>query len=86
MPFSQLHRTYNMAIINISEFISDVENIHQSLTLSYMESVVYWCEAKGLEVETISSIVKNNRVLKSKIRQEAEDLNFMKKKGARLPI
>lgn len=75
-----------MAIINISEFISDVENIHQSLTLSYMESVVYWCEAKGLEVETISSIVKNNRVLKSKIRQEAEDLNFMKKKGARLPI
>ncbi len=75
-----------MGVINITEFISDIETIHQSLNLSYMESVVYWCEAKGLEVETVSSIVKNNRVLKSRIRQEAEDLNFMKKKGAKLPI
>jgi len=73
-------------MINIAEFISDVEYIHQTLTLSYMESVVYWCEAKGVEVEIVSPIVKNNRVLKSKIRQEAEDLNFMKKRGAKLPI
>ena len=82
----QLHKEHDMSIINIPEFISDIESIHQTLTLSYMESVVYWCEAKNLDVEIVSSVVKNNRVLKSRIMQEAEDLNFMKKRGAKLPI
>jgi len=31
--------------------------------------------------------VKKNRVLKSRLKQEAEDLNFLKrKKGSKLPV
>ena len=73
-------------MINTAEFIADLETLRQDLQLTYMEAVVYWCEAKGVDVESVSGIVKNNRVLKSKIRQEAEDLNYIKRRGARLPL
>lgn len=74
-------------MINTNEFISDVEILHETLSLSYMEAIVYWCEARGLDVESISHIVKKNRVLKSRLKQEAEDLNFLKrKKGSKLPV
>jgi len=74
-------------VINTNEFISDVEILHETLSLSYMEAIVYWCEARGLDVESISHIVKKNRVLKSRLKQEAEDLNFLKrKKGSKLPV
>jgi hypothetical protein len=74
-------------MINASEFISDVEILHETLSLSYMEAIVYWCEVRNLDVEAVSHIVKKNRVLKSRLKTEAEDLNFIKrKKGTKLPI
>ena len=73
-------------MINTSQFLADVESLHETLSLSYMESIVYWCEARGLDVEAVSIIVKNNRVLKAKLRTEAEGLNYIKKRGAKLPI
>jgi Phage late-transcription coactivator len=73
-------------MINTSQFISDIETLHETLSLTYMEAVVYWCEARNLDVDIVSSIVKNNRVLKAKIRTEAENLNYIKKRGAKLPV
>ena len=73
-------------MINTSEFLNEIETLHQTLQLSYMEAIVYWCEARNLDVEAVSGIVKTNRVMKAKLRQEAEDLNYMKKRGAKLPV
>lgn len=74
-------------MINPTEFINEIETLKQTLSLTYMESVVYWCEARGLDVESVSGIIKKNRVMKSKLKQEAEELNFMKKKkGSKLPL
>jgi hypothetical protein len=74
-------------MINTNEFISDVEILHKTLSLSYMEAIVYWCDARNLDVESISHIVKKNRVMKSRLKTEAEDLNYIKrKKSSKLPI
>lgn len=74
-------------MININEFISEIETLHEELQLTYMEAIVYWCEARGLDVESVSHIVKKNRVMKSRVKAEAEDLNYLKrKKGAKLPL
>jgi len=74
-------------VINTNEFISDIETLHRDLQLTYMEAVVYWCEARAIDVEAVSHIVKKNRVMKAKIKAEAEDLNYIKrKKGSQLPV
>lgn len=74
-------------MINTAEFINDVEILHETLSLTYMEAIIYWCEARGLDVEAVSQIVKKNRVLKSRLKTEAENLNFLKrKKGSTLPV
>lgn len=74
-------------MINTNEFIAEVETLHTKLDLTYMEAIVYWCESRNLDVEMVSHIVKKNRVLKSKIKSEAEDLNYIKrKKGGKLPV
>lgn len=74
-------------MINTNEFISEIETLHEELQLTYMEAIVYWCEARGLDVESVSHIVKKNRVMKSRVKAEAEDLNYLKrKKGAKLPL
>lgn len=74
-------------MINASEFIDDIEELRKTLSLTYMEAVVYWCEARSLDVESVSYIIKKNRVLKSRLRSEAENLNYLKKKAsAKLPV
>lgn len=74
-------------MINVNEFVTEIETLHETLSLTYMESIVYWCEARGLDVESVSPLVKKNRVLKSKLKSEAERLNYLKaKKGAKLPV
>lgn len=74
-------------MINTTEFINEVEILHETLSLTYMEAIIYWCEARGLDVEAVSHIVKKNRVLKSRLKTEAENLNFLKrKKGSTLPV
>lgn len=74
-------------VINANEFIAEIETLHEELQLTYMEAVVYWCEARAIDVESVSHIVKKNRVMKAKIKAEAEDLNYIKrKKGAKLPL
>jgi hypothetical protein len=74
-------------VINANEFISEIEVLHKSLGLTYMEAIVYWCEARALDVESVSHIVKKNRVMKSRLKTEAEDLNYIKrKKSAKLPL
>jgi hypothetical protein len=72
--------------INKNKFLLDVEEIRKTLDISMMEAVVYWCEARSIEVELVAHIIKGNKTLKSKIKAEAESINYLRKKGARLPV
>jgi hypothetical protein len=69
----------------IVDFSYEIEKLVLSKSLSYIDAVVYYCEKNDLEVEVIAKMVTG--ALKSKIKLEAEDLNFLPKSNtAKLPF
>ena len=52
-------------------------------SMTRMEAIIHHCEQTGLEVDVASTLVSS--ALKSKIREEAQELNLLKK-TARLPV
>ena len=67
----------------ITEFSLLIENISYEENLSYIDSIVYHCEQTGMEIEIASTLLTS--VLKAKIREEAEEINLLKK-TSKLPI
>lgn len=66
-------------------FVKDIEGLMKNKRISIMEAVVLWCEQHDTEIEYAASLIKKNKILKTKVRDQAESLNFMKK-TAKLPV
>lgn len=64
-------------------FAADIEQIVAETDYNYIEAIVEYCNTTGMEIEVASSLVNNN--LKSKIENDAQDLNLLPK-SARLPF
>jgi len=75
----------NIKKISSEEFIREVEILVRDHNLDYMDAVLHFCETKGVEMETIASIIKSNPSIKSKVQEEAEGLHLLPKKS-RLPL
>ena len=71
-------------IITPSKFALLIENIVKDKKVSYMEAVVLYCEENGIDPSNIKPLV--NKHLKEKIAYEAQSLNMLKDKTAKLPI
>ena len=69
----------------VSKFIADIERLRKDDNLPYMDAVICYCEKNQLEIEVVAKFISKNLLLKSKIQQEAEDLNYLPK-TSRLPI
>jgi len=67
----------------ISEFSIKVAEMAEELNLTIMDAIVGYCEKTGMEIDVASTLV--SAALKSKLREEAQELNLLKK-SARLPI
>jgi len=65
------------------EFFLKIEDIVNDTKMSYMDSVLFYCEQNEMEPETAATLITGK--LKQKIREEAEDLNFLPK-TAKLPV
>ena len=68
-----------------NSFVTEVEEIRSKSNMEYIDAVVHWCEKNKVEVEFIAAFIKKDLVFKSKLQEEAEYLNIIKK-TARLPI
>lgn len=66
-------------------FFQEIERIREKNNMDYMEAIVSYCETKGLDIEVAAKFINTNIAMKSKIREEAEDLNYLER-TARLPI
>ena len=62
---------------------SEIEEIVERTSMSYLDAMLYHADENGLESETVAGLV--NVKTKTKLREEAEILNF-KPKTAKLPI
>ena len=62
---------------------SEIEEIVIRTKMSYLDAMLYHADENGLESETVAGLV--NVKTKTKLREEAEILNFMPK-TSKLPI
>jgi hypothetical protein len=67
----------------ISEFSMKVAEMAEESNLTIMDAIVGYCEQTGMEIDVASTLVSS--ALKSKLREEAQELNLLKK-SAKLPI
>ena len=65
------------------EFFLKIEDIVNETKMGYMDSVLFYCEQNEMEPETAATLITGK--LKQKIREEAENLNFLPK-PAKLPV
>ena len=67
----------------IKEFSMLIESIANENKLGLMDAICHHCKETGLEVEIAATLISS--ALKAKIRDEAQDLNLLKK-SSKLPI
>lgn len=71
-------------IMNTQAFSTIIEDVVKEKRIPYMDAVVWYCEQKGVEIETGAKLV--NSIIKKKIEAEAADLNYLKEKVTKLPV
>lgn len=74
-----------MILFDSAKFIRDVENMKSKKGIEYIDAVVSWCEKNKIEIEFVAGYIKRDPVMRSKLQEEAENLNILKR-GARLPL
>ena len=67
----------------ISEFSDTINDIAERLRITRMDAILHHCEQTGMEVDVASTLISS--ALKSKLREEAQELNLLKK-TAKLPL
>ena len=73
-----------MSIITPNKFAMLVEDIVRKKRVSYIDAVVLYCTENQIDPSTTKSMI--NKGLKEKIAYEAQELNMLKEKTAKLPI
>ena len=71
-------------IVTPNKFALLIEDMVKTKRISYIDAVVLYCEKHNLDPSTTKSMINKN--LKEKIAYEAQGLNMLKEKTAKLPI
>jgi hypothetical protein len=67
---------------NQLSFSKEIEKQSKEKELGLIETIVDYCAELGIEVDTVSKLL--TPTLKVRVRDEAEKLHFLEKKGTRL--
>jgi len=82
---SQVKKEVEKKFLCSQKFAQDIEKIVKSSKLNYIDAIVTYCEENSIEIETASKLV--SKPLKEKIKNDAIELNFLKKTTrAKLPL
>ena len=68
----------------IKQFSLMIEELARRLQCTHMDAILEHCKETGFEVEVASTLITPK--LKSLIRDEAIEMNMLKKEGSRLPL
>jgi hypothetical protein len=66
-----------------NEFSLHIEERVFREKIGYMDAVIQYCNEVDIDIESVSKLI--NQSLKDKIQSEAEDQNYLKKRG-KLPL
>ncbi len=82
---NQVRDEINKRFLCPQKFAQEIETIVKASKINYIDAIVHYCEENSVEVETISKLV--SKPLKEKIKNDAIQLNFLKKTTrAKLPL
>ena len=72
------------SIITPNKFALIVENIVKDKRISYIDAILEYCKDNEIDPSNTKSMI--NKTLKEKIAFEAQNLNMLKEKVAKLPL
>lgn len=67
----------------IKKFSMMIESMSEEMKIGYMDAICHHCKETGMEIEVAATLISS--ALKAKIKEEAQDLNLLKK-SSKLPI
>ena len=76
----------NKTMLNVNdrlEFNEKIASLVTTSNMNYLDAILFYCEEKGLEPETIKGLISAEN--KENLRNDAEKLNFFPK-TSKLPI
>ena len=71
-------------ILRPNKFALIVENMVKDKKISYIEAILEYCKDNEIDPANTRSMI--NKTLKEKIAYEAQNLNMLKEKVAKLPF
>ncbi len=82
---NELIKELESKFLSQSKFSNDIEELVRESGLTYIESIVTYCDENTIDIETVSKLI--SKPLKERIRCEAMQLNYLKKSSrAKLPL
>ena len=72
------------SIITPNKFALIIEDIVKSKRISYIDAILEYCKDNEIDPSNTKSMI--NKTLKEKIAYEAQNLNMLKEKVAKLPL
>ena len=67
-----------------NKFALIIENMVKEKKISYIDAILEYCKDKDIDPSNTKSMINKN--LKEKIAYEAQNLNMLKEKVAKLPV
>jgi predicted transcriptional regulator len=82
---NELIKELESKFLSQSKFSNDIEELVKESGLTYIESIVTYCDENIIEIESVSKLI--SKPLKERLRCEAMQLNYLKKSSrAKLPL
>ena len=73
-----------MSDLTPNKFAFIIENIVKEKKISYIDAILDYCKTHEIDPSNTKSMI--NKTLKEKVAYEAQNLNMLKEKVAKLPL
>ena len=73
-----------MSDLTPNKFAFIIENMVKEKKISYIEAILEYCKTHEIDPSNTKSMI--NKTLKEKVAYEAQNLNMLKEKVAKLPL
>ena len=73
-----------MSDLTPNKFAFIIENIVKEKKISYIDAILEYCKTHEIDPSNTKSMI--NKTLKEKVAFEAQNLNMLKEKVAKLPL
>ena len=84
-PNNELEKAFESKFLTPSKFALEIEKIVIEEEFNYIDAICHYCELNSLEVDSVTKLI--SKPLKEKLRNDAVNLNFIKKTSkAKLPL